>query len=386
MTGLGPIFFAHLPKSAGTSLHALFDALFSSAEMLVSDGTVTRDRVYATPFRFLAARRYVGGHFPDALCAEKIGPAVRLTTIRDPLDRLQSWMNHAIRADWPARPAFEAFLQGRPEALQAWLGRAWYAPQPGPMQPSALTCLAPADLVAGLHRDPAAHVDTVARHVIGSYAAILPSDGVDALVEALLPELAHGRGMRQMVGRSLGPYHDLRDRFGPGVRQFLAPEIALHDRLRAHAAAHPVDPAALVAPRPRSVWWLDWDAPQPARGFLLRRQATFPLSLQPGFTSRLIEGRVASIFVAPGFVPRRFSGLVHVSEPGDIARLRLFHGRAEVAFSARILAPRVLFFSGEVPVGTGAGTGVGTGAEWAFDLSEGRQSANAWLHDFVLYG
>lgn len=370
MTDIRPIFFTHVPKSAGTSLHAVFDGFFRSDEVIISDAVHTQDKIYGTPFRFLAPLRYLGGHYLDQLCEEKIGPAVRMTTIREPLERLQSFMNHTIRADGPQKAVFEAFQNGDARGLADFLDKAWYR------SASPLNYYAPAALREALAADPGACVAAVAGHVLARYDVILESEGVDAFTEAVLPASAHSRGTRQMDGRKLGRYAEFRDTFGPAVTGLMAPDIALYEQMR---AAVTQDPAAILQPRPRQVWWLDWDRPLPARGFLKRRMARLPQSLQTDFTSRLIEGRIASIFPDPGFAPARFSAILHLADPADAARVTLFNGTRPVPFDRRQLGPRVLFLSGAVPAGEPV-------REWAFDLSESRESSNVWLHDFVLYG
>lgn len=363
-----PIFFTHVPKTAGTSLHAVFDSVFRHDEIVVSDAASTEAKLYATPFRFLARKRYFGGHFSDRLCEEKIGPALRLTTIREPLERLQSFMNHTLRGGNPHKEAFEAFARGDAAPLLGFLREIWY------VSASPLRYYCPE--TATLRPDPdAGLVERIADHVRSRYDVILESAAVDDFAEAILPASVHATGMHQMDGRTLGPYHPFRSMFGPEVQALLQPDLDLYALLRAAVRGGPAD---LFAPQPRRVWYLDWDGPQAARGFLKRREAKFALSAQPEFVSRLIAGRVGSIFAEPGFAPVRFSAVMHLSDPGDADRLTLWNGAVPIAFRRHALSPRALFLSGTVPAGAVP--------EWAFDLSEGRQSANVWLHDFVLYG
>jgi hypothetical protein len=366
-----PIFFTHVPKSAGTSLHAVFDGLFREDQVIVSDAVNTQERLYATPFRFLQGKRYVGGHYLDQLCTDKIGPALRITTIREPLERLQSLMNHTIRGDGAQKPVFEAFQNGDAAPLAEFLRSTWYRTG------SPLNYYAPPALRPLLAEDPAGAVEGIAGHVLAAYDLILHSQDVDDLTEAMLPASAHSRGTRQMDGRKLGRYEAFRDAFGPEILALMAPDIALYDRLA--AAARPGTPA-ILDPRPRQVWALDWDQALPARGFLKRRIAKLPQSLVPEFTSRLIEGRFGAIFPDPGFAPTRFSAILHLADPEDAPRIRLWNGVRPVPFATRNLAgPRLLFLSGEVPAGAAA-------QEWAVDLSEARTSNNVWLHDLSLYG
>lgn len=104
--------FLHLPKTAGTSLHAALARHFRPEEVFRPEGLAAWGEALADPGRY----RFWTGHMPFSLVALIPPPVFVVTLLRDPVQRILSlytfWRRHADPARPHLRVAMECDLEG----------------------------------------------------------------------------------------------------------------------------------------------------------------------------------------------------------------------------------------------------------------------------------
>lgn len=108
------VIFFHIPKTAGSTVNAHFKGLLGSSwqgqALTVSDRSTPEDIAIARRARF------VGGHYGTALLSA-LGPGLRITVLRDPLERLVSaWrFQQTLKAPLPFETLEDALAADHPE-------------------------------------------------------------------------------------------------------------------------------------------------------------------------------------------------------------------------------------------------------------------------------
>ncbi|MEM6679889.1 MAG: sulfotransferase family 2 domain-containing protein [Pseudomonadota bacterium] len=99
------VLFLHIPKTAGTTVNAYFKARLGSSWH--GQAVTLTDEASPTLLALAAKARFIGGHF-GARTLRGLGPGLRVTFLRDPLDRLISaWRFRQSMADPRRRLPFQ---------------------------------------------------------------------------------------------------------------------------------------------------------------------------------------------------------------------------------------------------------------------------------------
>lgn len=367
-----PIFFTHVPKCAGTTIHTLLDTKYPSDKFFRTVRGGTREGFLATPSRFFADYDYLGGHLFDFDCTYKVGQAVGITTMRDPLSRLQSLMNHVLRSEkGDGLEAFAAFRDGDPQGLYAYLHSDYYA------RNSMLAYFSDEPALEGFTNQSYSPdlVEKLAQRIASSYCAVINQDEIEEFLSWYGRPSRYSISGRRMVGSDLGEYTNFKDKFDAKVLELLEPEIQFHKRLLELRA--PLNRDAMK--KNRKSWVLNWDEPVDCYGFRMRAPGKVPSSIVPEFTSRPTEKASASLFVPlESSAPCRFSGLLWLVDPKDMKHLRLQLNGETVAYKQTRLEQKLIFIYGELP-------GHPADAEWLFEFTGDMSSRAVWLHDFCIH-
>ena len=370
--GPAPLFFAHIPKCAGSSIHAAFEPQYAKEHVFLTGAGAARANFLATPCRFLQQLKYCGGHLTDFDCMHKLGAAKKLTTIREPLTRLQSIMNHSIRGDWLDKTVFEEFRDGSSDRLVEYLDERYYFGQALISYHVQCYRLENTDLEALSD----VFVGELAARTAAEYSLVLAEEDIDNFVAGVSPKSQYPVEQRRMVGAELGEYVNFKDKFDDRIRSLLEPDCQFYERLV--QSRENCDIRSLE--RQRRSWILDWDLPVECNGFTLRRQASVQTSVVKEFTSRLFAKHSASIHVCglPDKAPCSFSGLLRLQAGKDLEALRLQLNGQEVEFKTVNLSPQEWLFYGELESHPSE-------SEWQFSFSSEPKSNNIWFNDFSVH-
>lgn len=367
-----PIFFTHVPKCAGTSIHTILDTKYPSSKFFRTIRGAKRESFLATPSRFLADYEYIGGHLSDFDCVYKVGQAARITTLRDPKSRLQSLMNHVLRAErGEGQETFAAFREGEPKALYEFLQSTYYTGS------SILSYFTSDPFLKGVTDQSYSPevVDAIASRVASNYSVIIDQKEIDQFLGFYSRESRHSISGRRMVGSDLGDYKNFKDMFDEKILALLAPEIRFREKLL--ELRQPIN--AVDISRERKSWVLNWDEPVDCNGFALRAIGKSKTSNVKEFTSRPMQQSAASLFVPLDSTARCcFSGLLWFPDPSDISHLRLQLNGDDVPFNSVMLDPKLAFFYGEISGHPGE-------SEWYFEFTEALKSRTVWFIDFCIH-
>lgn len=371
-TSAAPIFFTHVPKCAGTSIHTLLDTKYPSDKFFRTIRGATRESFLSTPSRFLADYDYLGGHLYDFDCSYKVGQAVRITTLREPASRLQSMMNHVLRSEkGDGLEVFSAFRSGDPKGFYDFLQREYY------VRSSVLSYFSDEAFLTGFNPQSYSPdlIEKHAQRVASSYCAIINQNEIDEFLGWYGRPSRYSISSRRMVGSDLGEYTNFKEKFDDEVYCLLEPDIRFHERLLELRA--PLKREAMS--KTRKSWVLNWDEPVDCYGFTLRALGKSRTSTVPEFTSRPTQQTSVSIFVPlESSAPCRFSGLLWLPDPEDITQLAIQLNGEPVAYRYTKLDPKLIFFYGELDGHPGD-------AEWLFDFTDGMRSRTVWFNDFCVH-
>lgn len=135
LTRRGPLYFLHIPKTAGSAFTEYLDANVGREDILphrtwnqvfqnMSDVAIERSRL------LLGGSSLVRGHFGASALAELPASSAVVTVLRHPVDRLVSQYNHMRRDPFSNNWAPPAFVESMPpvEDVAAWSrGRAFFS-------------------------------------------------------------------------------------------------------------------------------------------------------------------------------------------------------------------------------------------------------------------
>ncbi|MEL6768777.1 MAG: sulfotransferase family 2 domain-containing protein [Pseudomonadota bacterium] len=111
------VIFFHIPKTAGSTVNAHFKGLLGSSwggqALTISDSSGPEELALARRARF------VGGHYGTAQL-DHLGPGLRVTVLRDPMDRLVSaWRyQQTLKRPLPFETLEEALASGHPRVAR----------------------------------------------------------------------------------------------------------------------------------------------------------------------------------------------------------------------------------------------------------------------------
>ena len=368
--GQAPIFFAHIPKCAGTSIHAAFEPSYDVDDVYLTGLGRSRTHLLATPCRFLQHLKYCGGHLSDFDCRHKLGEARKITTIREPLARLQSLLNHAIRGNWPGNA--EAYRDGDMRALDQYLGNQYY-------RGSALISYHVSTYLSEQTAPEAltdAFVESVADRTARDYALILTEEDIDEFVDSLNATSRYAVESRRNVGAELGAYVKFKDSFDERVRSMMRPDEYFYELLLKNRQR--IDLGSMT--RRKHSWILNWDLPMQCHGFTIRNRATAKTSTVQKFTSRLFERNSASLHVngLESMAHCSFSGLLGLQNTQDIQKLAIQLNGTPVEFESVNLSTNEVFYYGEIESHS-------LDSEWQFSFSSDTESPAIWFNDFAIH-
>lgn len=370
INGLAPIFFAHIPKCAGTSIHAVMEPRFHSDEVFLTGLNKERANILATPSRYLMKYRYCAGHLSDFDRLYKLGAASCMTTVRHPYQRLQSIMNHAIRDNWPGYEDFIAFSNGDMRAMDKYLTEQYYTGA------SLLSYFA--DTRFPETADPDFYrgekLDEILERVLHDYHVILGEKDIDTFNTAFGFNSSYTLDDRRMVGNELGEYADFAEMFDDQIRAYLQPDVQFYETLLEKRSSI----YSSLDGKKRSSWVLDWDEPSMCQGFTHRMEATLQTSLAKQITSRLIAREEAVLAVPFRAGKSTFSGLLALRDEDDLNNFKLFMNGQEVQHHISRLSRWETLFYGKLENHP-------KNAEWMFSFSEKPTSPLVWLNDFSVH-
>lgn len=368
--GEAPIFFTHIPKCAGTSIHGVLEPKFSANKVFLTGKGRDRTSFLATPTKYLAHLEYCGGHLSDFDCTYKIGVAHRMTTVRHPADRLQSIMNHAIRGGWAGKNEFQAYKDGNTSALNRYLTGQYYQ---GASMLSYFSTHHRPDVINPSDITSEFAISTAER-VAKTYNLVLSENDIDHFVQGVRPDTRYDVETRRMVGKDLGEYTDFSSLFDDKVMSMLDPDLQFYEQaLKSRTSLQ----TPLRGKTKRS-WILDWEESNDCFNFTHRKEALLKSSFQERTISRIMQKEYATLHVPFRAGSSQFSGLIGLRDIDDSKKFYLQLNGENVPCRIVTLSPREFLFYGNLQSHPHDG-------EWLFGFSEKPESPLVWLNDFAVH-
>lgn len=386
-----PLYFNHVPKSAGTSLNELLSRSLPRAALGV-EPFVPAIELYTLDAERLDRLALVGSHFPHWAAARRLPGWSALAVLREPWARFQSLTRHLLRirgsepqALLPGQVEYLALLsEGRHDAALAQ-AQAWY-----PLHASLAQCFLP-EPPERREADWAAAV-----RAVGGYDAVLVSERLDAdwpQLEGIFNGSALGTAQRLNTSaehgdQAAGPLPEACA--AQFHAQFPFEQAVYAAGVQAHAATVPRLAAQAGAGTPlarevapRAACRIDWDAPVRCAGLSDRlRVASFG---HAGRYARRVEAGVGVVEMEAPAGPRlRLEGVFWIADAAarfdvqvsvDGVPIPLFSNAVEVGCPAD---PSQLWAAAELPHGAGGRLRI------AFDRRGAPGLREFWLLDLAL--